>query len=140
VTATLERVDTVTWKTWRQALGLTPANMAAYLGVSERTIEDWEQGRRRKSPPDDAVTWLTNVRDLVAARVDSILAANPGPTATLTRYRNPRDLETAGEELPFPVYNAMLGLALAELERRGIHTTVVWAEQPSSQVPRVVGQ
>ena len=38
-------------RTIRRTLGLNTANFGALVGVSGRTIEDYEQGRRRPSIP-----------------------------------------------------------------------------------------
>lgn len=35
----------------RRRLGLNCANFGALIGVSGRTVEDWEQGRRTPSGP-----------------------------------------------------------------------------------------
>lgn len=39
----------------RKALGLTQAEFARRLGVSVRTYQDWEQGRRQPSGPSEAM-------------------------------------------------------------------------------------
>lgn len=39
----------------RQALALTQAEFAARLGISLRTLQEWEQGRRRPSGPAEAM-------------------------------------------------------------------------------------
>jgi putative transcriptional regulator len=51
----------------RQASGLSQGRFAALLGVSVRTLQDWEQGRR--SPSGAARTLL-----LVAARDPAVLS------------------------------------------------------------------
>ncbi len=46
---TLDYADGV--KAVRKALGLNTAQLGAELGVSGRTVEDWEQGRYTPSKP-----------------------------------------------------------------------------------------
>jgi len=38
-------------KTVRKALGVTQASFAAMLNISPRTVQDWEQGRRKPEGP-----------------------------------------------------------------------------------------
>lgn len=37
-------------KNLRKKLGLSTAELGARVGVSRRTVEDWEQGRRNPGP------------------------------------------------------------------------------------------
>ena len=39
----------------RAKMGLSQAAFAGLMGVSERTIQDWEQGRRQPSGPAEAL-------------------------------------------------------------------------------------
>ena len=39
----------------REQLGLSQENFAALIGVSKRTVENWEQGRRRPTGPARAL-------------------------------------------------------------------------------------
>jgi putative transcriptional regulator len=39
----------------RARMGLSQVAFAGLMGVSERTIQDWEQGRRRPSGPAEAL-------------------------------------------------------------------------------------
>ena len=36
-------------KTWRKGRGMSQRDAATYLGVPKRTLQDWEQGRRKPS-------------------------------------------------------------------------------------------
>jgi DNA-binding transcriptional regulator YiaG len=38
------------WRANRERQGVTQAKLAALMGVSVRTLQDWEQGRRNPSP------------------------------------------------------------------------------------------
>lgn len=42
-------------KTIRERLGLTQARFAALMGVSNRTLQNWEQGRREPDGPAKAL-------------------------------------------------------------------------------------
>ena len=42
-------------KTIRERLGLTQAHFAALMGVSSRTLQNWEQGRREPDGPAKAL-------------------------------------------------------------------------------------
>ena len=57
----------------RQRLGLSQSQFAGMLGVSARTLQDWEQGRREPSGAAKAL-----LRD-AAGRPDAIHEALAGP-------------------------------------------------------------
>lgn len=46
----------------RQRLGLSQSQFAALLGVSARTLQDWEQGRREPSGAARALLRVASVR------------------------------------------------------------------------------
>lgn len=50
----------------RQRLKLTQQELAAHLGVSARTLQDWEQGRRHPTGPGKALLQLWIDRQSVA--------------------------------------------------------------------------
>lgn len=56
----------------RQKLGLSQADFAAMLGVSVRTLQDWEQGRRE---PSGAAKALLKVTVAAPKTVRKVLAA-----------------------------------------------------------------
>lgn len=56
----------------RLKLGLSQADFAAMLGVSVRTLQDWEQGRRE---PSGAVKALLKVAVAAPKTVRKVLAA-----------------------------------------------------------------
>jgi len=52
----------------RQKTGLSQAGFAALMGVSVRTLQDWEQGRRKPSGPASALLRVTARHPQVLAR------------------------------------------------------------------------
>ena len=59
---TLKRysIDAPNVKLIRQSLGMTRGQFASFLAISERTIEKWEQGKRK---PNDAANALLRIID-----------------------------------------------------------------------------
>ena len=45
------RVETIDVRAIRASFGMSRAKFAALLGISERTLEGWEQGRRKPRGP-----------------------------------------------------------------------------------------
>lgn len=50
--ASIYQISSIDVKTLRQELDLSRTKFAAALSVSERTVESWEQGKRRPSGSD----------------------------------------------------------------------------------------
>ncbi len=46
----------------RRKLNLSQAAFASLMGVSVRTVQDWEQGRRKPSGPAEALTRIADQR------------------------------------------------------------------------------
>lgn len=55
----------------RHALGMTQAEFAARLGISLRTLQEWEQGRRRPSGPAEGLLRRTLEEDKTTLRMAS---------------------------------------------------------------------
>ena len=56
-------------KAARKRLGLTQAQLAAHLGRSRRTIEDWESARDKGKPPPELKRALRDLeRELAEAQ------------------------------------------------------------------------
>lgn len=72
---TVEKTEIISATDWahtaRAGTGLSQAQFAKLIGVSLRTLQEWEQGRKRPSGP--------------AAALLRIVARNPGVVGTLTR-------------------------------------------------------
>lgn len=68
----------------RDRLNLTRAQFAALIGVSERTVEGWEQGRRTPSGP--ALTLLRVADRYPESVLDAVRPPNltPSPTPPTT--------------------------------------------------------
>lgn len=71
-------------RTVRDRLNLTRAQFAALIGVSERTVEGWEQGRRTPSGP--ALTLLRVAERYPENVLDAVRPPNltPSPTQPTT--------------------------------------------------------
>lgn len=48
-------------KTIREKIGLSQARFASLIGVSKRTLENWEQGRRHPTGPAKALLRILDV-------------------------------------------------------------------------------
>lgn len=46
----------------RMKLGMSQSQFAAFIGVSPRTLQDWEQGRRQPSGPAETLLRVAAVR------------------------------------------------------------------------------
>lgn len=71
-TGRIFRVEVTQATEARQKLGLSQADFAAMLGVSVRTLQDWEQGRRE---PSGAAKALLKVAVAAPKTVRKVLAA-----------------------------------------------------------------
>ena len=71
-TGRIFRVEVTQATEGRQKLGLSQADFAAMLGVSVRTLQDWEQGRRE---PSGAAKALLKVAVAAPKTVRKVLAA-----------------------------------------------------------------
>jgi len=141
VTATLDRVNGATFKTWRQALGLASPDVAKALDVGVEAARRYEAPynprTRLGGPSKRAVEWIEDLREKVYARYEDIVngvtpgvvdGREVGVNVTLQRYRDAESAAAAGETLPWRAHNAMIGMAMTELTHRGHTVTVVWAE------------
>ncbi|HEY3933939.1 MAG TPA: helix-turn-helix domain-containing protein [Gemmatimonadales bacterium] len=77
----------------RQRTGMSQAEMAETMGVSKRTLQDWEQGRRQPTMAARVLIQVARlhpnvVREAAAAFVASRTAASAKPTQTAKPVRN----------------------------------------------------
>jgi transcriptional regulator with XRE-family HTH domain len=76
-------------KALRHALGETVQQFGARFARSGRSVEDWEQGRRRP----DAFILRAMVATVVAKQVDSTIQ----PRTILNKYADPKSPHSGGE-------------------------------------------
>ena len=74
------RFDAIDVRRVRERLEVTRAVFAAMLGISERTLEGWEQGRRRPTGP--AQTLLLVAEHHPEAIIDTFGLTRPEDAAT----------------------------------------------------------
>ncbi len=68
----------------RERLDVSQDEFAVMIGVSIRTLQNWEQGRRQPVGPAKAL--LTIASRNPAAVLDALHATRTGPTSKSTRY------------------------------------------------------
>ncbi|MFC2623733.1 MAG: helix-turn-helix domain-containing protein [Propionibacterium acidifaciens] len=121
----MEDVNSATWKTLRETLGMTAQQIADALGVNLRTAQRWEG---RNDPPAFAAEWIEGIWREYGRRIDVIVEGarqQDGPVI-LRRYRTSAQAQAAGEALPVEMHAALVGLALEALRGEGIDATVDW--------------
>lgn len=116
-----EPVNTATWKTWRETLGMTAQQVAEELGVNLRTAQRWEA---TNDPPAFAVEWLDGYRLAMLDRIRTVVQ-DKGPVR-LVRYRTEASARAAGEPLPLSMHAALIGLTAAALEESRREYVIDW--------------
>lgn len=121
----MKNVNTATWKTLRETLGMTAQQVSDALGVNLRTAQRWEGSN---DPPAFAVEWIERIWREYGRRIDAMVedARQQGGPVTLRRYRTSELAQAAGEALPVEMHAALVGLALEALRGEGIDATVDW--------------
>ncbi|HQU16633.1 MAG TPA: helix-turn-helix domain-containing protein [Gammaproteobacteria bacterium] len=126
-----------TFRTLREACGLSQQDAASFLGVAIRTIAHWETGRN--SVPAGAAADLQALNDRIEAGVRNVLALAAELSAqhgqpddiVLTRYRSADDYQGSRadqEGLLWPCHNAMLARAMVALRRQGRAVALAYAQ------------
>lgn len=100
-------MDCAQFKTMREALGYTALDVAAAMGVSERTARRWEI---TITPPADAQEWIQAEWDATVEEVRAALDALDDDPVHLARYRSQRYARRAGERHPVKRHAAIRGL------------------------------
>lgn len=121
----MKNVNTATWKTLRETLGMTAQQVSDALGVNLRTAQRWEGSN---DPPASAAEWIEGIRREYGRRIDAMVedARQQGGPVILRRYRTSEQARAAGEALPVEMHAALVGLALEVLRGEGIDATVDW--------------
>jgi len=96
-----ERMTPAELKVVREYLGLSSAALAKYLGVSDRTVRHWEEG---KYPIPDGVRLEIEkleayTAEFVAGVVEKLMDI---PDPVVVTYRNDEEYHAAHPEIPLP--------------------------------------
>ncbi|TCD53863.1 XRE family transcriptional regulator [Alloscardovia theropitheci] len=114
----------------RDKLGLSCRDVADALGLSERTVKNWEKQSHPKNPPDDVWQWLKNqeityykaIEESVNLVKEAVQAADgvAPRVITLTYYRGQDDYNRYGRDPgSYHVVNTRTRAVALELERLG---------------------
>lgn len=68
----ISQFDDIEVKTIRAKTGLSQVRFASVLGVSKRTLENWEQGRRQPTGPARALLKIVNADPVHAIKTLNI--------------------------------------------------------------------
>ena len=119
--------------TRRRSLGLSIGEVAALVGVSEKTINNWTRGQT--AIPADVVAALGALEDAMAEAVENVVEiatdmTDEGPLV-LWRYRTPDDQARShhASSLPLGAHAMMIGWAADALEAEGVTCVIEWADQ-----------
>ena len=66
----MKNVNTATWKTLRETLGMTAQQVSDALGVNLRTAQRWEGSN---DPPASAAEWIEGIRREYGRRIDAMV-------------------------------------------------------------------
>ncbi|QLJ06843.1 DUF1870 family protein (plasmid) [Streptomyces sp. NEAU-sy36] len=114
------------FKTTREMLGLSDGWLADHLGVSSRTVRNWEAG---KYPvPHGVEVQMDALKRETRAEVDRLVASLHGkPAPQLATYRNDADYQAANPESKFPAswHRAVVARVALQMPAVGI----VYAEE-----------
>lgn len=110
----------------REALGLSQAELAQRLGVSQAIISAWENGTRSPRDPVDILTELAELadlqRDMIDQTIDRIEGASAklnNPRVTVYTYRSDADYwadDSHAKTQGIPASMHRLATALAVIE------------------------
>lgn len=109
------------FKTTREMLGLSDGWLADYLGVSSRTVRNWEAG---KYPvPHGVAVQLDGLKREARAEVDRLVAGLYGkPAPRLATYRNDDDYKAAnpGSKFPASWHRAVVARVALQVPAAGV--------------------
>lgn len=96
-----ERMTPAELRVVREFLGLTPEWLAAYLGVSGRTVRHWEQGKY--AIPDGVRLEIEDLErrtgEFVSGIIDQLMEV---PDPAVVTYRDDTDYHAANPGIEFP--------------------------------------
>lgn len=124
-------MDPALFKTLREALGLTPHEVAKRLGVNIRTAQRWET---TNTPTPEAVAFIVQRWGTYAFRVNQVMEymeemieEHGEPQAvTMARYRDDAQAALAGEDMTAKEHAALLGHIVMALTREGLMAEVTY--------------
>ncbi len=116
--------------TRRRLLGLSIAETADWIGVSEKTINNYVNGRTAIHA--DVHEKLTRLEDAMQNAVNHFLRLaeeNEASVVALRRYRNQDDLDASANAagMPLGAHAMMIGWAADTLEAEGFSTAIEFA-------------
>lgn len=118
--------------TIREVCGLSLPQLAATMGVHERTARYWESGQVRV--PDDVVSYVVRLdAQMASAAVESaeLLARATDTDVVMIRYRTDADLHRYRVDLrgmSASMHAAMIARVRAALLTKGVDTRIVFME------------
>lgn len=134
-------MNTATFRTYLEALGIEHTWIAERLGVSVRTIEYWtavpKPDKPAKCPPFDAeelvLEWADRFNEIVDSTVEHVLdmieqQGTPPEGVDLARYVNEESFRV-GEgpgDLSLSMHNALLRQLVLALQAEGLEVNVSW--------------
>lgn len=137
-------MDTAEFKTKRESMGMTSDWVAAQLGVSLRSAQDYEAVKKGgKNVPPNAERFINHWWEHYKNTVDNVLLdlteqtmhLGASPRAVeLYRYRTDIQCHNDGNApMSKTMHAALQGWVMAALERSGFTVEILW--KPSDEVP-----
>lgn len=125
-----------TFKSLREGLGLTSAEVAQHLDVDVRTAQRWESTH----PPSlDAVRWIqvlvekfSDTKEMTLEKFYEMVATQGNPDVVpLVRYQSRESyVRVHGDEgFPYAVHNALISTLAVEIASQGFDVEVTYAPQ-----------
>lgn len=111
-----ERMTDAELRVVREHLGLTGEWLAKHLGVSDRTVRHWEQGRY--AIPEGVRLAIEQLEHVTAQAVgEAVQQLLDAPEPTVITYRSDAEYRAAHPEIPFPAswHRAVIGRVAQEV-------------------------
>lgn len=128
------------YKALREHTGVSHANLGRMLGVNERTVKRWEDGRYG-NPPDDAWDILLELRDRQLDMIDFAIqkATDSGvEIVSINYYRTQAQFEAFGrDEGDYRMANANARAVATALEAMGFEVEYSYPDEGGyTETPR----
>lgn len=117
----------------REAMGLSCADVADALGITQRSVQRWEKPGEYGAP-DFAWAWLYEMQNRFDAMVDAGIAALDGtPSGAILQvayYRTQHEYDEHGrDEGYYGMVNAATREVVIEAQARGMQVTAMFPEE-----------
>lgn len=125
-------MNTATFRTMIEMMGMEQAWIADQLGVTERSVRRWASPNNNIPVPFGIEDWVNEWWDRFGAlcenAIGGALELREGHGSELARYASRDSIKKAGVDMPLSMHSALIGLIAFMLSGEGLDFRVSWTK------------